>query len=57
MVDLFGEERALPSSALRAPEPVVALTLFDHAAERTAIETGRPVSQERTKIVAPASER
>lgn len=47
---LFGEE--VPVAGLPSPR-AVALDLFDAAAERRALESGRPVSQERAELVAP----
>jgi hypothetical protein len=44
--DLFGDERPVKGAA-----PVVhANTLFDLAAEQAALESGLPVSQERTRL-------
>lgn len=54
MTDLFGHESRLPRAALRPVEPPVRLSLFDHAAEVRALRSGRPLSQERAEIVAPA---
>jgi len=46
--DLFGNEH--PCSY--TPANPVQLDVFDHAAERAAIESGRPVSQERSMLIA-----
>lgn len=51
--DLFGSERPLPRTALRPADTPIPLSLFDHAAELAAIETGRAVSQEHAEVVAP----
>lgn len=49
MMDLFGNDRAEP----RKPQPApIALDLFEAAAERNAIATGRPKSQEHAELVA-----
>lgn len=48
MTDLFGNEREAPSAP--AP-PATQLELVDAAAEKNAIATGRPVSQERIAIL------
>lgn len=47
--DLFGGEGLAPAAP--APAPVV-LNLFDAAAERAALASGRPKSQERVILVA-----
>ena len=54
MTDLFGNESA--PAWLRASAPAVATSLFDAAAERAAFASGRPVSQERTRITHPGAE-
>jgi hypothetical protein len=48
-VDLFGNEHPAPASNGKA----ITLDLFDAAAESRAMESGRPVSQERSTILAP----
>lgn len=48
MFDLFGNERVQSKTA----KPI-ALDLFGAAAERKALKSGRPVSQERTEILKP----
>jgi hypothetical protein len=50
-VDLFGNEGPLPRAMQRPPEPVTQLDLLDAAAERAALASGRPKSQERAEIV------
>lgn len=50
MIDLFGN--AHPEPAGKAA-PAMQLGLVEHAAERAALRSGRPVSQERSEIVAP----
>lgn len=50
MLDLFGNEVREPRG--RASAPAVQLDLIDAAAERAAIESGRPKSQERCEIMA-----
>ena len=50
-IDLFGNEHPAASSQGASLQ----LSVFDHAAERAAIDSGRPVSQERTELLAPAS--
>lgn len=49
-VDLFGNVTVPRNVPTAAP---IALSLFDHAAERAVITSGRPVSQERAELVAP----
>jgi hypothetical protein len=49
-VDLFGDERPIA----RAQARPVSLNLFDSAAEVHALASGRPRSQERTELLAPA---
>jgi hypothetical protein len=48
--NLFGDERFIPDAPKGAP---VALDLFTHAAERAALASGRPLSQERSLITHP----
>lgn len=50
MHDLFGNERPEPKG--RDSAPAVQLNLIDAAAERAALESGRPKSQERCEIIA-----
>lgn len=52
MQDLFGNEHPDPAPRDHAG-PKVQLDLLTHAAERAALSTGRPLSQERTEITAP----
>lgn len=49
-VDLFGNERPEQRGAKASP---VSVSLFDAAAERNALASGRPKSQERAAIVSP----
>jgi hypothetical protein len=49
MTDLFGEDRPMPA-APRAPA-IPPATLFDLAAEQAAIASGRPLTQERLRIM------
>jgi hypothetical protein len=49
MIDLFGVDRTPPRS--RPVEQPVELDLFDAAAERIAIASGRPKSQEHAELV------
>jgi hypothetical protein len=51
-MDLFGNEGPAPASKAKT----IALDLFGAAAERNAMESGRPVSQERNRILVPKSE-
>lgn len=53
MRDLFGNQHPEPASKA----PVSSPNLFDATAERKALETGRPVSQERTEILHPDTAR
>jgi hypothetical protein len=55
MLDLFGDDRRPPAASLRPIPAPVALDLFSAAAERAALASGRPKSQERVEIVAPAA--
>jgi hypothetical protein len=48
-LDLFGNER----SHVAPDAPAVALDLFTHAAERNALASGRPLSQERLLLTHP----
>ncbi len=50
MTDLFGNEGRAPRLSLRPAAPIIALDLFDHAAERAALTSGRPKSQERIEL-------
>lgn len=50
MLDLFGTERSAPVASL---PPALALSLFVAGAERAALDSGRPVSQELARIIAP----
>jgi hypothetical protein len=50
MIDLFGNDHPEPAGKAA---PAVQLGLVEHAAERAALRSGRPVSQERSEIVAP----
>jgi hypothetical protein len=54
VTDLFGNESPAPRSSVTVPAPI-ALELFDHAAERAAIASGRAVSQERAELIAPGT--
>ena len=48
VLDLFGEEVPEPR---KPAEPAIALDIFDAAARRCALASGRPLSQEHTEIV------
>jgi hypothetical protein len=50
MRDLFGNEHPEPRGPQGSP---VSLALIDAAAERNALASGRPVSQQPTEILAP----
>jgi hypothetical protein len=52
-VDLFGNESCVPAAALSAVPVAVQLDLVTAGAERLAIVSGRPVSQERSEIFSP----
>jgi hypothetical protein len=47
MRDLFGNEHPEPPEN---PAPAIRLSLLVHAAERAALESGRPLSQERAAL-------
>jgi hypothetical protein len=49
--DLFGNET--PPPGLRPERPATQLELIDAAAERAALASGRPKSQERIEILYP----
>lgn len=49
MIDLFGNEHPEQAPQSNAAQ----LSLIDAAAERNALQSGRPVSQERTEILHP----
>ena len=51
-LDLFGNER----SHVTSDAPAVTLDLFTQAAERAALASGRPLSQERIIITHPETE-
>lgn len=53
MIDLFGNERR---ETIAPPAPPKQLDLIDAAAERAALASGRPKSQERARILAPRGE-
>lgn len=53
MLDLFGNERPEPQ---KPAEPVFAPSLIDAAAERLALESGRPRSQELSEILFPQTD-
>ncbi len=50
MLDLFGNDRPQPRSRKTSAHQ---LDLLDVAAERAALASGRPKSQERAELVAP----
>lgn len=54
MLDLFGNERPAPGTGSRSKP--AQLDLLDAAAERAAMASGLPKSQERARLVAPAGE-
>jgi hypothetical protein len=50
MKDLFGNDHPEPAAS---KSPAIPLSLFAHAAERRAIDSGRPLSQELGELVNP----
>ena len=51
MTDLFGNDHPDQGAAVKA---AAALSLFDATAERLALASGRPVSQERGELLFPS---
>jgi hypothetical protein len=53
VIDLFGNETREPRASLRPLPPPVKLDLFASAAEKVALQSGRPRSQELAEILSP----